>query len=151
MKLTKLQQLSLFFLRIALGVLFFYAGVSKLLNPNWTAAGYLKGAQTLTPLYQWLASPQNIPWVNFLNEWGLTLIGIALILGIFVRFASVSGILMMILYYIPILKFPFAGSNSFLIDQHIIYIFVLFLLISFNAGEFWGFENYFSKLLKKLK
>ncbi|MBI3070189.1 MAG: DoxX family protein, partial [Candidatus Levybacteria bacterium] len=49
-----------------------------------------------------------------------------LILGVFVRLAALSGILLMLLYYLPILNFPYVGrgTTSFLIDQHIIFILV---------------------------
>ena len=31
-------------LRLAVGWLYFYSGISKFLEPGWSAAGYLKGA-----------------------------------------------------------------------------------------------------------
>lgn len=149
--MSKNQKVSLFLLRLSLGWLFFYAGITKVLDPNWTAAGYLKAAQTATGLYQWFASPQNIGWVNFLNEWGLTLVGAALILGVFVRLAALSGILLMILYYLPILNFPYVGkgTTSFLVDQHIIFILALLLLWAFDAGKYWGLKPMVKKFTPK--
>ncbi|MBI1982400.1 MAG: DoxX family membrane protein [Candidatus Levybacteria bacterium] len=149
--MSKFAKLSLFLLRLSLGWLFFYAGITKVFDPNWTAAGYLKTAQTATGLYQWFASPQNITWVNFLNEWGLTLVGVALILGVFVRLAALSGILLMLLYYLPILNFPYVGrgTTSFLIDQHIIFILVLIALFFFRAGDHWGLSKTVRKFLPK--
>lgn len=132
--MSNFQKLSLLFLRLALGWLFFYAGITKVLDPNWSAASYLKAAKTFTPLYQWFSSPENINWVNFLNEWGLTLVGLSLIFGLFLRIGAASGILIMLLYYIPILNFPYVGkgTTSFLVDQHFIFILVLLLLIAFT-------------------
>lgn len=149
--MNKVQKLSLLFLRLSLGWLFFYAGITKVLDPKWSAAGYLKAAQTATGLYGWFASSQNIGWVNFLNEWGLTLIGTALILGLFVRLAALSGILLMVLYYLPILNFPYVGkgATSFIVDQHIIFIFALLLLWSFDAGKYWGLNNTIRKFMPK--
>ncbi|MEK7133249.1 MAG: DoxX family membrane protein, partial [Patescibacteria group bacterium] len=89
--MTKFQKLSLFFLRISLGWLMFYAGIAKILNPEWSAAGYLKSAKTFVGFYQWLASPGVLPIINFLNEWGLTILGVSLILGIGVRLSSILG------------------------------------------------------------
>lgn len=63
--MNKTAKLSIVFLRLAMGWLIFYAGITKVLNPNWTAAGYLKGAKTFSGFYQWFALPQNIGWVNF--------------------------------------------------------------------------------------
>lgn len=105
--------MTVFLLRVALGALFFYAGIVKVLNPNWSAVGYLNNAKTFPDLYHWFASAGNIGWVNLLNEWGFVLIGVALILGIFVKWASFGGIFFMALYYLPILKFPYAGEHFF--------------------------------------
>lgn len=128
--MDKAMKHSALLLRVALGWIFLYAGVSKLLNPEWSAQAFLKGAKTFSGLYGWFALDQNIGWVNFLNEWGLTLVGVALILGVFMRLASWGGIALMLLYYFPQLKFPYIGANSFIIDQHIIFIFVLAFLLN---------------------
>ena len=106
--MTKSEKVSLFLLRISLGFMFLYAGVAKLMNPSWSAVGYLKGTKILTGLYAWFGSASNIGWVNFLNEWGLTLVGAAIILGVVVRFSSICGILLMVLYYIPNSNFRFS-------------------------------------------
>lgn len=124
------QKFSLFLLRVGLGILFFWAGYTKLIDPSWTSAGYIAGSKTFTGFYFWLLSPNILPIVNFLNEWGLTLIGAALLLGVLVRPASFFGIVMMILYYLPI--YPPAHG---LIDEHIIYSAAFLVLMAFGAGE----------------
>lgn len=141
-----MMKIYIFLLRISLGILFFYAGITKVLNPSWSAVGYLKGAKTFSEFYNLLTDPSILPVVNFINEWGLTLLGVSLLLGVFVRLASWFGSLLMLLYYIPILNFPYAGTNSFLVDQHIIYILSLLLVGSLNAGRYWGLEKWCSKL-----
>jgi len=128
-------------LRIALGLLFLYAGISKVVDPTWTAAGFLKGAKTFHWLYAWFGSPMNIGWVNFVNEWGLTLLGICLITGLFIPYASWVGIAFMLLYFFPTFHFPFAGEHSVLVDEHIIYILVLLLFIATDAGLFSGLDS----------
>lgn len=140
------MKIYIFFLRISFGILFFYAGITKVINPNWSAVGYLKGAQTLSEFYNFLLQPSILPIINFINAWGLTLLGISLLLGIFVRLSSRLGALLMLLYYIPILHFPYVGTNSFLVDQHIIYIFSLLLLGSVKAGRYLGLEKWCSSL-----
>lgn len=129
-----------------MGWLFFYAGITKVLNPNWTSAGYLKAAKTFTGFYQWLASPAMLPTIDFLNKWGLTLIGAALILGLFVRFSSVIGAGMMILYYLPILTFPYIGANSYIVDDHIIYAAAFLVLAAFRAGHAYGLDPWCASL-----
>jgi len=131
----------LFLLRISLGSLFFYAGISKILNPDWSAAGYLNSAKTFAPMYHWFASTANIGWINIVNEWGLTLVGIALFLGIGTYIVAGAGALLMLLYYFPILDFPYAGEHSYIVDEHIIYFLSLLLLMAANAGRFWGLDS----------
>lgn len=135
------QRVALLLLRLGLGWLFFYAGITKVLDASWSAAGYLSNAQTFPALFAWFAQPENIGWVNLLNEWGLTLIGAALVLGIFVRWASWGGMLLMVLYWLPVLSFPYAGDHSYIVDDHIIYILGLLILTTFNAGRFWGLDS----------
>ncbi len=144
--MTKFQKISLFILRISLGWLFFYAGITKILNPEWSAEGYLKGAKTFAGFYQWLASSSILPVTNFMNEWGLTLLGVSLILGIGVRLSSILGVILMLLYYLPILDFPYPNPHSFLVDEHIIYILVLLLFAGLRAGCVWGLEKWCSGL-----
>ena len=144
--MDRFQKLSLFFLRVGTGWLMFYAGITKILNPAWSAAGYLKGAKTFVGFYNWLAQPDILPVVNFINEWGLTLLGISLILGIGVRLSSILGGVLMLLYYFPILDFPYPNPHSYIVDEHIIYILVLLFLAAVRAGRVWGLENWCGNL-----
>ncbi len=144
--MNSIQKITLFFLRISLGWMFFYAGVSHLLDPKWSAAGYLQGAKTLAGFYHWLLQPGILPIVNFINAWGLTLLGVALILGIFVRLASILGAVLMLMYYLPILQFPYPNPHSYIVDEHIIYITALLFLAAVRAGRVWGLENWCSNL-----
>lgn len=137
-------------LRLSMGILYTYAGVSKIANPSWSAAGYLSGAKSLQGFYGWLASPDIVPLISFVNEWALALLGISLLTGLFVRWSTSAGALLMALYYTPILSFPFVGTPpSFLVDQHIIYIFALLTLGAFRAGEVWGLDMLLKRVIKK--
>ena len=140
------KNFSLFFLRFSLGWLLFYAGLSKLLDASWSAQGYLLSAQTFSGFYAWLASPQLIGGINLLNEWGLFLLGIALILGVFTRLSCILAILLMLLYYFPVLQFPYAGAHYFLIDEHIIFIAGFLTIAVLKAGQVFGLEERFKKL-----
>ena len=124
-------------LRIALGWLFFYAGFTKLINPAWSSKGYLLGAKSLQGLYAWLASDGVLPFVDFINEWGLTLLGISLIVGIAVRLSAVLGALMMFLYWFPVLTFPYV-DHGYLVDDHIVYALALLYFAAVGAGRYYG-------------
>ena len=129
-----------------MGWLMLYTGITKVLNSEWSAAGYLNSAKTFTGLFQWFARPEILPITNFVNEWGLTLLGISLILGIGVRPSSIFGAILMMLYYFPILDFPYPHPPSFLVDEHIIYAVALLFLAALRAGQTWGLENWCSNL-----
>lgn len=144
--MTYFQKISLFLLRISLGGLFFYAGITKVFNPSWSAIGYLKGAKTFTGFYNFVASPSVLPITDFVNQWGLTLLGVSLILGIGVRLSSVLGVVLMMLYYFPILDFPYPNPHSYIVDEHIVYTVALLVLASFRAGRVWGLANWCSRL-----
>lgn len=143
------KELALFLLRIALGWLFLYAGLTKLTTANWSALFYLKDPQNFPWLFQWFALPSNIGWVSQLTMWGETLIGIALLLGIFVPIAAISGMLMMLLFYLPILKFPYPDKHSLIVNDHVIYALSLFVLWQLKAGKYWGLSEVIKKILPK--
>lgn len=144
--MTQFQKISLLALRLSLGWMFFYAGITKILNPAWTSAGYLKGAKTFVVFYNALLSPSILPIIDFINEWGLLLLGISLILGVFVRLSSIFGTALMLLYYFPILDFPYPNPYSFIIDEHIIYALALLILATWRAGRAYGLENWCANL-----
>lgn len=147
--MTKYEKCSVATLRIALGALFTYAGLSKIIDPAWSAAGYLTSAKTFPGLFAWFAAPQNIDWVNILNEWGLLVIGASLILGLGTRIAAVAGSVLMALYYLPILDFPYAGTHSFIVDEHLMYIAVFGALFAFDGGRYWGLDSFLVKWAMK--
>ena len=144
--MTSGQKISLFLLRITLGWMYFYAGITKVMDPSWSAAGYLKGAKNFTGLYAWFASPSMLPIINFVNEWGLTLLGVSLLLGVGVRLSSVLGIGLMLLYYIPILDFPYPNTHSFIVDEHVVYSMALAVIAAWRAGRIWGLEKWCTSL-----
>lgn len=137
----------MFLLRVGTGWLMFYAGITKLMDPSWSAIGYLQNAKTFGGFYSLFTGPNILPFINFINEWGLTLLGISLILGVFVRFSSILGIALMLLYYFPVLEFPYIpGAHAFIIDEHIIYASILFFFATSRPGRVWGLENWCSNL-----
>lgn len=142
--MTKKQNWTLFLTRISFGWLFFYAGITKVLNSEWSASGYLSGAKMFTGLFEWFASPAILPFTNFLNQWGLTLIGVSLLLGIWVRYSAIAGAVLMLLYYFP-LGLPMPNPHSYIVDEHIIYFFGLILLAVYRAGHVWGLDKFVSK------
>lgn len=137
--MTGFQKGTLFFLRIATGWLFFYAGYVQLITEKWSAEGYLKGAKNFQELYFWLLRPDVLPIISQVNKWALILLGVSLIAGVFVRLSSYLGIVLMFLYYF-VLPFPAQSTHGLVVDEHIIYIGVLGVLAALRAGRFLGMD-----------
>ena len=124
-------------LRLLLGWYMFFAGIEKVINPEWTAAGFLSTAKTFPEFYAWFALPVNAWWVDPLNAWGITLVGVALLLGVGKRIAPWAGVALMILYYFPHYVFP-TVPHGFIVEDHVIYA-AAFILISLMP-EAWEFS-----------
>lgn len=143
--LNTLSRFSLLLTRVSLGVLFFYAGITKVVDSTWSAAGYIGAAKTFPNFYQLFLNPAILPVVNFLNVWGLTILGLSLIFGLFVRLSSLFGVVLMLLYYFAAGPFPYPNPHAFLIDEHIIYTFLLLFFASIRAGRYWGLDRFLSR------
>jgi thiosulfate dehydrogenase (quinone) large subunit len=92
-------------------------------------------------------------WADWLFMVGLLAIGIALILGIGLRIAAVSGTVMMVLMWAaewPLAKVTSAGEPSMsvnpIVDYHIIYALALIALAVTYAGHTWGLGRWWAKL-----
>ncbi len=136
---------SLLLTRVALGGLMFYAGITKVTDSTWSAADYITKASNFPEFYKIFLNPTILPIVNFLNAWGLTILGISLILGIFVRLSSFLGIVLMLLYYFAAGTFPHPNPSTYIIDEQIIYALMLFFFIMIRAGRYWGFDQFLSR------
>jgi thiosulfate dehydrogenase [quinone] large subunit len=92
-------------------------------------------------------------WADWLFMVGLLAIGVALILGIGLRVAAVSGTLMMLLMWAaewPLAKVTSAGEPSMstnpIVDYHIIYALALIALAVTYAGHTWGLGKLWARL-----
>ncbi|MGB9957886.1 DoxX family protein [Haloferax prahovense] len=149
---------SLFLLRVVMGWTLFQGGITKLVtyldadpSNNWTAAGYLANAiPEGNPLMGLWSSMAGSPLIDMLNMWGLTLAGLALILGAFVRFSAFWGAVMMLFYWAAALEGGIlAGlplAHGWVVDDHIVYAVLLFGLGAFGAGRILGVDAYLENM-----
>jgi len=107
--LSRPQLVAIVVMRVLIGWHFLYEGLSKLTSEGWSAAGYMSQARgPLEGLFRSMAAdPGTLDIVNKTNMWGLTAIGLGLILGCFTRTASAAGILAVLLFYLC--NPPFVG------------------------------------------
>jgi len=95
------NQLFITILRVAIGWHFLYEGLSKILQGNWTASGFLLNTSGFfSGFYHGIASsPALLRISDILNMYGLLFIGLALFIGLFSRIASLAGAILLTLYY----------------------------------------------------
>lgn len=136
-------------LRILVGWHFLYEGISKLLTPGWTAKLYLMGSNWIFAdlFHRMAASDVTMKIIDFLNIWGLILIGFLLFIGLLVRWASVAGSLLLLLYFIaypPIPGYTFGTVNegSYLwVNKNLIELFILLVFIALPPALFYGADR----------
>lgn len=116
-------------LRLLMGWFMLWDGLGNALNPNFTSLQFLMNAKTFPAFYAWFAQPMNLWWVDPLNVWGITLIGVALLLGVAIRPAAWAGFVLMVLYYFPHYAFPYV-DHGYIVEEHVVYaaVFVLIAL-----------------------
>jgi len=157
--------------RISLGFIFFWAFLDKafglgfstcrdavsgavetMCGKAWLAGGsptegFLQFG-TKGPLAETFQAVAGNPVVDVLFIAGLGLIGLALILGIGIKVATISGSLLMLMMWSASLL----PANNPILDEHIIYIIVLLGVLSANKNQKWGLGRAWTKqpLVKRL-
>ena len=147
---TTWQTTILVALRVFIGWHFLFEGLVKLLNPYWSSAGYLVESRWIfSGLFEAIAaSPAILAIVDFLNIWGLILIGLGLILGACTRVATLAGMVLLALYYLS--NPPFYGytysmpsEGSYLIvNKNLIEFLALWVLYLFPTGRMIGLDRF---------
>ena len=136
-------------LRILIGWHFFYEGLAKLMNPYWTSAGYLAESHWwFSGIFVGLASNSTtLAIVDVINSWGLLLIGLGLMLGLFTRTATIAAIVLLFLYYISAPPFPgyaysMPSEGSYLIvNKVLLELCATFVLLAFPTGKSHGLDG----------
>ena len=133
----------LLLLRLSLAWVFLYAASHQVLVPDWSVAGFLNSTKTFNGLFTLFTGPVLAPIISFLVAYGHLLIGLSLLLGLAVRVSASFGILLMLLYWMAHMDFPYiSNTNNFIVDDHIVYALVLALLIATRAGHIYGLDSW---------
>ena len=131
-------------LRMLVGWHFLYEGLYKLVQPGgWSAEGYLRTSQWFAaPVFHEIAAtPWLLKAVDLLNMWGLTAIGLALIVGLLVRPAAAAGFVLLLFYYVaqPPFLAPSADGHFLWIDRNVVEaaaLLVVMVLPSYSLGGY---------------
>lgn len=147
--LPRPAMISITVLRVVVGWHFLYEGVAKLTSPSWSAAGYLRQARgPFAEAFTWLASqPDWLDRADFVTMWGLTLVGLFLILGLLTRLSSLAGIGFILLFYLcnpPFVGYFYAipSEGSYLVvNKNLVELCALVVVLVTGSGRFAGLDR----------
>lgn len=137
-----------------LGWTFLWAFIDKLFGLGFATSGDKSWLDGVSPTFGFLKFASKGPFVGFYQsiagnpvvDWifmiGLLLLGVSLILGIGVKIASYSGVLMMALMYSAGFIWP---TNNPFVDEHIINAVILLGLALSDSGKYLGFGGWWSQ------
>jgi thiosulfate dehydrogenase [quinone] large subunit len=159
MPLSGPQLVTIVVLRVLIGWHFLYEGLSKLGNPAWSAAGYLKQSRgPFAGLFRGMAADASVlANVNLLNKWGLTLIGIGLILGCFTRAAAAAGILVVLLFYLcnpPFVGYYYsipAEGSYLIVNKNLVEVAALAVVFTTGSGRVLGLDRLLHAMVARLR
>ncbi|MCL4813607.1 MAG: DoxX family protein [Vicinamibacteraceae bacterium] len=144
-------------LRVLVGWHFLYEGIAKLSAPAWSAADYLRQSRgPFSGAFRWLASqPDLLANADLITMWGLTAVGLLLILGLFTRWASIAGIGFILLFYLC--NPPFVGyfysipsEGSYLVvNKNLVELAALLVIFTVNSGRFAGLDRILGALVAR--
>lgn len=147
--LSRWPMVAITLLRVVVGWHFLYEGIAKLTSPAWSAAGYLKQARgPFADLFRGLAgNPNMLANADLITMWGLTIVGVLLILGLFTRLASLGGIGFILLFYLC--NPPFVGyfyaiptEGSYLVvNKNLVELCALLVIVVTGSGRFAGLDR----------
>ena len=116
-------------------------GPAAWINEGSPTLGFLKFG-TKGPLAEFYQGFAGASWANWLFMIGLAGIGVALMLGVAMRIAAGSGVLMLVMMWSAVLP---PDNNPFM-DDHLVYAIVLVLLAGLGAGRTFGLGNQWERL-----
>lgn len=137
-------------LRLVMGWILFQGGITKVLDPTFTAAGFLTHLPEGNPFVAFFASMAGNSIIDGLVAWGLTLTGIGMMLGALTRWCAFWGAFMMLMFWAASLTggiaqgFPIA--HGWVVDDHIVYAVLLFGLGALGAGRILGVDGLLERI-----
>jgi uncharacterized membrane protein YphA (DoxX/SURF4 family) len=132
------MRITIFFLRLALGIDFFYLGFCALFNQ---ALGRELSSRSIGDLYFLLISPTNAGWLQTFSEWAFLLAGICLIVGLATRVASIGAFILIFAQYLQGIITSAVSPERFVSDEVLVMVCLLILVVS-GAGTYLGFDRF---------
>jgi thiosulfate dehydrogenase [quinone] large subunit len=158
-KLPRPAMIAITVLRVVIGWHFLYEGVSKLTSTTWSAAGYMKASRgPLADFFRWIASqPHLLDNANLITMYGLTIVGVLLMLGLFTRLAAAGGIAFILLFYLcnpPFIGYFYAiptEGTYLIVNKNLVEACALVVILLTRSGRFGGVDGILHALFVRLR
>lgn len=146
--------------RFVLGIQFFWAFIDKLFGLGFATQAENAWIRGGSPTFGFLTKGATGPFSQIYNSIGgkgftdwlfmlaLLFLGVAIILGIGMKIAAISGSVLMFFMWSAALPKP---NNFFQIDDHVLIILILLILLFTKAGQIAGLGKWWvsTRLVKK--
>jgi thiosulfate dehydrogenase [quinone] large subunit len=144
---SPMEKSLILYFRLAMAWTFLYAASHQVFVPGWTVVGFLKNTKTFHDLFAVFTTPTMAPITTIMVEYGHLLIGLSLLTGLLVRVSASFGVLLMLIYWMAHMNWPFIeNTNNFIVDFHLVYAGVLVYLIVKRAGHVFGLDAWAENL-----
>ena len=154
--LTRIQETSLVVLRTLVGWHFLYEGLVKIVWPAWTragvpmgrfsSAGYLRSSTgPFADAFRAFADASWLPWLDLLVAWGLLLVGLGLLLGLFTQLACAGALALLAIFYLSWLPTrgvyePGTEGNYLLVNKNLVEAAAVAVVYAFRTGRIAGLD-----------
>lgn len=148
-QLTPTHKILLLVLRFCIGWHLFYQGLGKFLAVEWTSRGYLENATgPFSGIFHWIVeNPSLMALADAGTKWGLVILGLGLMLGLFTRLSALGGFALLMLFYLasPALvpdgfMVPSAEGTELYVNKTLIEALALSLILVFPTGQIAGLD-----------
>ena len=146
-------------MRVVIGWHFLYEGIAKLTSPAWSAAGYMNASRgPFAGFFRWIASqPHLLDNANLITMYGLAIVGVLLMLGLFTRLAAIGGIAFILLFYLC--NPPFVGyfhsipteGTYLIVNKNLVELCALVVILLTGSGRFAGLDGIVHALFVRLR
>jgi len=153
--LSRSPMIAITVLRVVIGWHFLYEGIAKLASPTWSAAGYMKVSRgPFADFFRWVASqPHLLDNANLITMYGLTIVGVLLMLGLLTRLAAIGGIALILLFYLC--NPPFVGyfytipteGTYLIVNKNLVELCALAVILLTRSGLVAGLDRIVHGLL----
>jgi thiosulfate dehydrogenase [quinone] large subunit len=147
MPTTSIEKGIVLYFRFLMAWTFLYAASHQVFVPSFSVVGFLSHTKTFHDVFVVFTTSAMAPVTTFLVEYGHLLIGLSLLTGFMVRISAAFGVLLMGVYWMAHLDWPFVeNTNNLIFDYHAVYAGVLVYLIVKRAGHVLGLDGWAENL-----